>query len=186
MKKLILLGVKQNNIITGEFEITTRNGYKEFRATFNEGELFNIDDVNYREWFDEYWNCIGSEEKLYLLDDGKITKEEAYKNWKKSLYGYRDVCDCSCTDYEIEKNGNDYNFLTVCCGQHDIREENYKDIIFTNKEVVEKLLYMWDNYHLKKINEEIEKNIIDLLDTMTDYKEYEEKFYNFIKENIEE
>lgn len=186
MEKTLLLGISKGKILTGDFEITTRNEYKEFNACFNVGNIFDIDviDNNYYEtWFDNYWECCDNETKLELLENGEITYNRAFKNWKNSVIDYRDVVDCSCTDYEIEIKENTYNFESIAGGQCDIRKE--KNIIYTNEKIVNKLLYMWDNYHLKEVNEEIEKNIIDLLNAMSKFEECEDEFYDFIKKNIE-
>ena len=65
MKRTILLGVNNNTIYTGEFEVTTRNGYKEFTASFNIGWAFDVDNIDDREEnnFEELWNNSDDERK---------------------------------------------------------------------------------------------------------------------------
>ena len=136
LRKKILLGInkEENKIYFGEIEITTRNNYKEFTASFDVGEAFLIDDIdeeyveNYK---NEYWNCLDSETKINLLKDGEITKEDFFENW--DVDDYHDYVDCSCTDYEtILNNGQTINFETVRSGQCDIREDkvDFENIIF--------------------------------------------------------
>ena len=194
MKRTILLGVNNNTIYTGEFEVTTRNGYKEFTASFNVGCAFdvnNIDDMDMAEqYFEELWNNSDDERKLELLQDGDITREEARDNFINDTYyynGYRAFIDCSCTDYEVDDmpNGDTINFETEGCGQIDIREEpDFEKTVFTNKEAVMKLLEFWDNFHLKEITEVQEEEINNLLNELAPFEEWGTKFEDFIRNNI--
>ena len=194
MKRTILLGVNSNTIYTGEFEVTTRNGYKEFTASFNIGCAFdvnNIDDMDMAEqYFEELWNNSDDERKLELLQDGDITRKEARDNFINDTYyytGYRAFIDCSCTDYEVDDltSGDTINFETVACGQVDIREEtDFENTIFTNKEAVMKLLEFWDNFHLKEITEVQEEEINNLLNELAPFEEWGTKFEDFIRNNI--
>lgn len=189
IKKKLLLGTNEETkeIYFGSFEITTRNSYKEFTASFYVGTAFNIDDIESR--CESYWECLDDTTKLDLLNDGEITKEDIFDEWNR--YGdYHDFVDCSCTDIELTtKNGDLINFETSCCGQHDIREneENYKNIIFTDKKAVETLLKLWDLYHLKNIEdneEEIEKDINFIIEKIGKYTIHSKETEDFIKENI--
>lgn len=187
MRKNFLLGVIKNRIITGEIEITTRNGYKEFTACFNEGEAFKIEDINEQyksDYYEELWSCYSVEQKLDLLDDGEKTKEEVFSNWSYND-DYRQIIDCSCTDYEMEVNGEEINFRSTCGGQYDVREESdFDEMIFTNKKAFNQLMKLWDEKHLKKITEEEEKQIEELEKTFEKYEEEENGFYSFIEKNI--
>ena len=190
MRKTILLGVNSNTIYTGEFEVTTRNGYKEFTASFNIGWAFDVNNIDdsAEDYFEELWNNSDDERKLELLQDGDITREEAKNNFfVNSVYYYRDIIDCSCTDYEVDDmtNGDTINFETVACGQVDIREEtDFEKTVFTNKEAVMKLLELWDNFHLKEITEVQEEEINNLLNELAPFEEWGDKFEDFIRNNI--
>ena len=192
MRKTILLGVNSNTIYTGEFEVTTRNGYKEFTASFNIGWAFDVNNIDDRaeDYFEELWNNSDDGKKLELLQDGEITKAEARDNFINDTYyysGYRAFIDCSCTDYEVDDmtNGDTINFETVACGQVDIREDpDFKNTAFTDKEAVMKLLEFWDNFHLKEITEVQEEEINNLLNELAPFEEWGSKFEKFIKDNI--
>ena len=189
MKRTILLGVNNNTIYTGEFEVTTRNGYKEFTASFNIGWAFDVNNIDdsAENYFEELWECSDDERKLELLQDGEITKAEAKNNFVGSIYDYRDIIDCSCTDYEVDDmlNGDIINFETGSCGQVDIREEtDFENTIFTNKEAVMKLLELWDNFHLKEISMVQEEEINNLLNELAPFEEWGTKFEDFIKDNV--
>ena len=193
MKRTILLGVNGDTIYTGEIEVTTRNGYKEFTASFNIGWAFDVNNIDDRaeDYFEELWNNSDDERKLELLQDGDITREEAKREFINVTYyysGYRGFVDCSCTDYEVDDmtNGDTINFETVACGQVDIRREpDFEKTVFTNKEAVMKLLELWDNFHLKEITEAQEQEINSILESMSSYEPYEDKFEDFIRNNIE-
>lgn len=193
LRKNMLLGINKETkeIYFGEIEITTRNNYKEFTASFDVGEAFDIEEIDLTEESQNQWDCLDNETKLDLLYDGDRTREDVFDEWTR-YNDYHDFIDCSCTDIEIEiENGTIINFRTTCGGQHDIREdeENYKNIIFTDKTAVEKILNLWDLYHLKNITEhekEIEKEIKYILDKIGMYTMYSEKTENFIKEYIKE
>lgn len=190
MKTTILLGVNGSQIYTGEFEIRTLpQGGKEFSASFHVGEGFNTNEIEfyrYEDYFDSLWECSDNSFKLDMLEDGEITKEEAKNNFVNSIYDYRDIIDCSCTNYEVDMpNGDTINFETVACGQCDIRKEpNFKNTVFTNKEDVMKLLELWDNFHLKEITEAQELEINNLLNELTPFEEWGTKFEDFIKDNV--
>lgn len=188
-RKTILLGIKDNTIIITNVCITDRNGYNEFTASFDVGEAFNIDDIDdvyKKEYANEYWACLDDRSKLNLLQDGEITKDEALQDIiENSYYGdYRDFVDCSCTDYEITHENKTINFESKCCGQHDVRDDNnYEDMIFTNRELFELVMYYWDYYHLKEINEEQIKEIEDKIFN-SEFLEYNEEFEEFIINNL--
>ena len=189
MRKTILLGVNGDTIYTGEIEVTTRNGYKEFTASFNVGCAFDVNNIDdsAEDYFEELWNNSDDEGKLEMLEDGEITKEEAKNDFVGSIYDYRDIIDCSCTDYEVYNmpNGDTINFETVACGQVDIREEpDFKNTTLTDKEAVMKLLELWDNFHLKEISKAQEQEINSILESMSSYEPYEDKFEDFIRNNI--
>lgn len=189
MKRTILLGVNGSQIYTGDFEVTTRNGYKEFTASFNIGWAFDVDNIDdsAEDYFEELWNNSDDERKLEMLQDGDINREDAKENFINNVYDYRDIIDCSCTDYEVDDmtNGDTINFETVACGQVDIREEpDFKNIAFTDKETVMKLLKLWDSFHLKEIPEAQEKELNNLLNELAPFEEWGTKFEDFIRNNI--
>lgn len=190
MRKEFLLGVKENEIILGEIEITNRNGYKEFSASFDQGTAFNIEDVDneYKEnYFEDYWNSVDAETKLSLLEDGDLTKSEVMDNWNEA--DYHDFIDCSCTDDEIDlTDGSTINFETTSCGQYDCREdENFSEMIFTNKKAFDLIMELWDNYHLKNVEnvKDFDEKINKINELLKNYEFYSTDSEKFIKENIE-
>lgn len=194
IRKNFLLGVnkEEGKIYFGEIEITTRNGYKEFTASFDVGEAFDIDDIDLQEQCQDLWDCYDAQQKLDLLYDGDRTREDVFDDWTR-YSDYKEFKDCSCTDYETElNNGQTINFETTCGGQHDIREdkEEFNNIIFTDKKAVDLILELWDKYHLKNIEnniQDVENKINEILKRIDKYSDRKyENIENFIKSNIEE
>ena len=195
MKKTYLLGIINNRIYTGEFEITTRNGYEEFTACFNEGEAFDINAINedYKsDYYNMLWESFDADYKIELLHDGDYTKDDIFEEWSNAEE-YRDIVDCSCTDYELEIPNEDgaitktINFETAGCGQLDIRERgDFNNMIFTNKKAFDKLMKLWDEYHLKEIDAEAKKEVAEVEQLLQKYEEHNgEAFDDFIIKNIE-
>lgn len=180
---IIAYDKKEKNIVTMKIEVKNpsfynkeRGSYKdfnkfEFTASFNVGELVNIDDENknaynyYESIFDD---CYDAEAKLNLLNGGERTKKDVIDEWLASEYDYRERIDCSCTDYEFTYKNITYNFITAGCGQHDIRTDSNNWIFVNNK--VDNLLKMWDQYHLKEINE---SNCNKLIEILKDFEKFE-------------
>lgn len=182
-----LLGVINNQIILGEIEIRDWNGYDEFSASFDVGEAFNIDiDKNeIEDYWDDYWDILTDTQKLEILDDGEITKRDWLDERVDNTH-YTNIRDCSCTDLEMDFNGITINFESISCGQHDVREDVYfNQMIFTNKEAFDMLMNLWDNYHLKKIDDEDKEQFNKIIELLNDYNWYDgEKVEEFIRENL--
>lgn len=183
--KTILLGIKNNAIITADLTLTNRNGYTEFTARFNEGLVFDINDIDddyKKNYYNDMWDCYSAEQKLEFLDDGEKTKYDVFADWKYDSE-YKDIKDCSCTDYEMEINGKEINFETLSCGQYDVRnDEDFKNMIFTDKQLFNLIMYYWDNYHMKEVNEEQIQVIEGIM--RSNYEENSELFDQFIKDHI--
>ena len=192
-KKTYLLGMIDNAVITADVEITTRNGYEEFTASFNVGRAFDVDTIDEyykKDYYEMLWDCYDADGKLDLLMDGERTKDDVFDNWSIDD-DYRNIIDCSCTDYEIDlkdektKTITTYNFETEGCGQHDCRDDaDFDKMIFTNKKAFNILMKLWDEKHLKEIDTEDKKQVEEIDRLLADYTEYNDAFYNFIEEHL--
>lgn len=195
-RKKYLLGVLDNTILTCDIEKRYKlNNRNEVSVCFEVGELINVDDIDedyVRDYFEETFDCYDSNMKIWCLQDGYITKDEWLDNQVADC-DYRDVYDCSCTDYEISVNDTKYNFNSTCGGQYDVREEsNFKDFIYTNKKAFNLIMKLWDNYHIKKLSDEENKKVDDMIgeiDTLlNDYNcdDFENNnCYKFVVNNLE-
>lgn len=159
-----------HNIFTMELEVTNRNGYQEFTASFNEGGLINIDEKNEEaeDYYSMLFDEVDAETKLQYLEDGDITKKEWIENCLSDEYDYRERIDCSCTDYELIRNESTWNFETCGCGQHDPRECSY---FIPVNETVNELFKFWDAHHLEEITDEEKNELLKLCDKMEEFED---------------
>lgn len=188
-RKIILLGVKENEIVTADVCLTNRNGYNEFTCSFNVGKAFNIDNIDEeykKNYCNDYWDSLDDTTKINCLDDGEITKDEYIEQIIDDFsYDYNDFIDCSCTNYEITRKDKTINFESISGGQHDIRkDDNFKSMKFTNEALFNDIMYLWDNYHLKEVTGDTLLEVIALLNN-EEFEEYSEEFEEFIKNNID-
>lgn len=191
MREKYLLGIIDNQIILGEIEVRDWNGYDEFSASFDVGEAFNIDidEETIRDYFIELWNCYDNDTKIELLYDGDRT----FQDWlveETCDVDYYSIKDCSCTDFEMSYKDITINFETICCGQHDCRSNyNFDKMKFTSKEAFDKLMNLWDNYHIKEIDDNAKREIDEVKQLLESYNWNNYNNYNniekFIKENLE-
>lgn len=171
LKKTYLLGVVDNTILTCNIKKRYKlNNCNEVIVSFDVGKLINVDNldkdyiINY---FEGMFDYSDSDMKLQYLQDGYITKNEWIDNQVVDC-NYRDVYDCSCTDYEISINGTNYNFETTCSGQYDIREQsNFKDFVYTNKKAFNLIMELWDNFHIKKLSDDANKKVDNIIGEIT-------------------
>lgn len=151
MSGMYLLGATKNNeLVFGEFEITTRNGYPQFTASFDTVRPFNADKFDLT---DCYEGLIDDMDRAWLYDQC-----DSYDCKPSELAGkladdcddVRDAVDCSLYPEMYEVNGNDWCFESSSCGQLDTRDE-MEEII--DPDAYNLLHELWDNYHLKEVDE---------------------------------
>lgn len=91
-----------------------------------------------------------------------------------------ETLDCSLYPNIINVDDEDYIFVSSSCGQHDTRDEVEE---FVDKKLYDDIHELWDNYHLKNIedNEEAMNLYKSVLDRM---KEIDEEYVivNHIKQ----
>lgn len=188
MKQTWLLGTIKNRIITCDFETRDWNGYPELSVCFQEGEAINVDNVDeetLRDYFEEVFDdAYDAQGKVDLTNGCTRTRDDVIDEWICDAT-YRDRYDCSCTDYEMEINGNTYNFETIGAGQHDCREDNdFNEMKFTNEEAFNLIMHLWDNFHLHRIGEEQDPIINKIYALLEPYEEYGDEFEAFIRNNL--
>lgn len=172
LRTKFLIGGFKNKPVWAEINIKEYKGAPVFTASFCEGEAFNVDtiDDNYMyEYWNNYFNNSDAESKLRFLDDGNITLDEAINDAIRDTYDYREIIDCSCTDYEIDIDNITINFETIAFGQHNIRDNKNEPFIYTNGKYVLELLDIWDKYHSKEIDLTTYNKLIDIIDHLKKY-----------------
>lgn len=182
MKKYLLGVNNYNELVFGEFKITERNGYPEFTASFDTVFPITEADVDAEEYYenlveemDDSW--VLEQLKFYDCPYTELPERLAIGNGT-SVY---DIRDCSLYSEEIDVDDITYYFESSGGGQHDTRKEGME--LYTNQKAYDKLHELWDLYHLKKVDEEVIKEVQELYETLSkiDEKEWIE---NWIKENI--
>lgn len=188
METKVLLGItKDKYIIFGDFEITTRNGYKEFTASFDSvipTENIETDGVEY---YEEVLSCYTDGDKYELCErydckPSELAQEMAADEGVNTLY---DTLDCSLYSNLIDVDGVEYCFESSSCGQHDIFEDEEEFEEFTDEDATKKLYKYWKQYHLKEITDEQEKDINQLLEKLpTDYNEIENIIKTYLQKYV--
>lgn len=169
MREKFLLGATiDNEIVFGEFEITNRNGYPEFTASFDTVKPFNGEDYDLESYYDDW---VDGMDKGYLYDlcvQFDCSPSELSSELASECCDVRDALDCSLYPEEIEVDGNSWFFESSSCGQHDTRNE-MDEII--NEEAYNLLHELWDKYHLEKIDDDIIAEINKLIEMFSEVDE---------------
>lgn len=92
-----------------------------------------------------------------------------------------ETLDCSLYLNIINVDDEDYIFVSSSCGQHDTRDEVEE---FVDEELYNDIHELWDNYHLKNIedNEKAMNLYKSVLDRMREIDE-EEVIVDYIRRN---
>ena len=183
MREKYLLGATVNNeLVFGEFEVTNRNGYQEFTASFDTVRPFNGDNYDLEEYFD---NWIDGMDKEYLYDlcerfdcrPSELTEELA-----SECCDVRDALDCSLYPKCYNVNDESWYFESCSCGQHDTRNEMEEVINLKAYNLIHEL---WDKYHLKKIDNDVVEQVEKIVDMLSVIDE-ENWIIDYIKRHEDE
>lgn len=160
MRIKYLLGANEHNeIVFGEFEVTHRNGYPEFSASFDTVRPFNGENFNLEEYYEDYLDGLDNGYKYELCERFNCRPIELAENLALECYDVRDALDCSLYPECYEVNGESWYFESCGCGQHDTRGEME---IYVNKEAYDLLHELWDKYHLKQVDDEVIEQVENL------------------------
>jgi len=163
MRRKFLLGAtKDNEIIFADVEITTRNKYKEFTASFKSVRPFNVEDIDLIKIAEDYIDDLGKDYAYDLCERFNLKPSELAE-FLVAEDGVGGLMDLSLYPDTIETEYAEYRFESCSGGQYDSRKDME---IYVNKEQYDLLHYYWDNFHLKEINEETEQAINKLFDSM--------------------
>lgn len=171
MREKFLLGATvDNELVFGEFEIRTWNGCREFSASFNTVRPFNGEDFDLERYYDDWIEGMDNDYLYELCVQFDCRPSELPKELANECCDVRDALDCSLHPEEIEVNGASWYFESGSCGQHDTRNE-MEEII--NEAAYNLLHELWDNYHLKKIDDDVAEQINNLIDMLSKVDEEE-------------
>lgn len=180
MRKKFLLGATKNNeVVFGEVEIRDRNGKLEFSASFDTVYPFEYDETYLMERVVDNLDCYDKSD-LYDLCERYDCKpsELAEKFWADSYI--EDIIDISLYPDSIEVDGNEWYFESSCCGQCDTREEME---FYVNENLYNRIIELWDEYHLKEIDNSIVEEVNSILNELEQVNE-EKWIANYIKVNF--
>ena len=180
MRHKFLLGATVNNeLVFGEFEVREWNGYPEFSASFNTVIPFNAEGYDLEEYYEDWVSGMDKEYLYDLCERFDCRPSELPKNLADECYDVRDALDCSLYSEEVIVDGESWCFESSGCGQHDTRKDGMEK--YVNEEAYNLLHTLWDNYHLKKVDEEVIEQIENLASMLSSIDE-EEWIINYIKE----
>ena len=184
MKKKYLLGATSDNeLVFGEFEITHRNGYAEFTASFNTVKPFNGDDFDLEECLKDTLLVYWDKETLYDECVRFDCKPSELAEYLANEYNdVRDVLDCSLYPERYIVDVDFWYFESGSCGQHDTRND-MEEII--NPEAYNLLHKLWDAYHLKEVDDEVISQV-ESLEAMLAEVDEEEWIVDYIQRHMED
>jgi hypothetical protein len=182
MREKYLLGAtKDSEIVFGELEITTRNGYPELTASFDTVRPFTADSYSPLSYYEslidemdkawkydqcEHYDCSPSELAGRMADDAGDDP--------------RDTMDCSLYPEEIDVDGTNWYFESSSGGQHDARDDM---AVYTNKDAYDRIHALWDEYHLKHVDEDVVKEA-DAIRAALEGIDEEEWIADYIRETF--
>ena len=180
MSKYLLGATKDKEIVFAKLEITTRNGYSEFTASFDTVKPFTAGEVDIKDYYENLIDEMDDKWLVQTLKQYDCPFSELAENLANDNSEIQDVRDCSIYSEIIEIDDTEWYFESYTGGQHDTREE--MDIII-NKEIYNKIHELWDNYHLKKVDESIIEEVNKL---QTELQKIDEKAWiiNYIQNNF--
>lgn len=179
-----LLGADSNNeIVFADINIYDGGEKPTIGISFDTNRPFNASNVDVVDYFDDW--CYGMDDDfLYrLCVKFDCAPSELAANLADECNDIRDAMDCSLFPEMYIIDGDDWCFESGCCGQHDTRINGMKE--YTNKEAYDIIHQIWDNYHLKVIDDDIIKQIENIGDMLDEIDE-EEWITDYIERHIDE
>ena len=172
MRNKYLLGATHDNeIVFAEIEVTTRNGYPEFTASFNCVRPFTADEVDATEYYESLIDEMDKEWKYdqcehYDCAPSDLAERLAEENGEDVT----DTRDCSLYNETINIDGVEWYFQSGSCGQHDTRGEMKA---YTNRSAYNQIHGLWDKYHLKAVDQAVIEKVNQIGKTLAKIDETE-------------
>ena len=183
MRDKYLLGSNvDNEIVFGEFEVTRRNGYPEFTASFCTVRPFNGEDFDMENYYENWCEDMDAQSLVDLLKRYDCCPSDLAGKLADECGDVRDALDCSLYPEEFDMDGESWFFESSSAGQHDTRNE-MEEII--NLEAYDLLNSLWDKYHLKQVNDDVIKQVEYLRNVLSQVNE-EEWITDYIKKHKED
>lgn len=174
-KHNILLGATPNNELV--FANISIRENKEFSASFSIVTPTKIDNEYLYDVFSSLMEDLSKEELYDFCDQydcspSKLIDEMFY------YASVEDILDISLFPEEVRIDDDTWVFQSSGCGQCETRGLMDK---YINKDAYYKLMTLWDNYHLKEINEDTIQEVKTIIEQLTKVDQLE-WIQDYIKE----
>lgn len=182
MRRKYLLGATEDReIIFGEVEITQRNGYPEFTASFDSVYPFKGDEYDLTQYYEDWCDGMDKEYLYDLCETNRCSPQDLPEILADECCDVRDALDCSLYPKIIDVDGTNWYFESGSCGQYDTRKKGMDE--YTNKEAYDLLHELWDEYHLDRVSNEVVDKVNKLIDMLEEVNE-EEWIEDYIRRNF--
>ena len=182
MRKKFLLGATVNReIVFGEFEITHRNGFPQFSASFDCVIPFEKDEYDLEEYYEDWVDGMPKDYLYDLCERFSCSPQDLPKHLADDCYDIRDAIDCSLYPEIIDVDGIEYCFESSSCGQHDTREDGMDE--YVNQDAYDLLHKLWDKYHLMKVDVSVEEEVQKIVEMLEEVDE-EAWIEDYIRRNF--
>lgn len=168
-----LMGLtKEKELAFAEFGITKRNYHNEFSACFNTVNVMLLDEDKREEAAKDLLDCYEKEDLYDLCEKYDCSPS---KLWEECLnseeWTNEDLFDIDTNLGEIELGDKEIAFIFSACGQHDVRECG-GFLWQVNEELNNKVLELWDKYHLKSVSDDVVKVVEELIKEAKEIDDY--------------
>lgn len=180
---MYLLGsTKNNDIVFGEFKIANRNGRAEFSASFDVVHPFRGSSIDATEIWEDRLYDYDNDWKYQRCEEFDCAPSELAVNLANEYNDVMELIDCSLYDEVYTIYNEDWYFESVACGQHDSSGDMSE---YVNEDAYDALMGLWNNYHLKQVDDSIVENVNKIASELIDVDE-EVWITDFIKRHINE
>lgn len=167
-KYTVLLGATAyNEIAFGEFEVEpsrNENDY-EFSASFFTVAPTRVDDVDLEDYYEALVDDMMNDGQWLWdrCDEYDCKPSDLAWEMAHNTCDVRDVLDCSMYPETIIIDGEEWVFESMSCGQHDTRNSMTE---YVDRDSYNKLHDLWDNYHLKIVDDDVIAEVDELAKKM--------------------
>ena len=180
--KYLLGSTNDNELVFGEFGVTKLNEYHEFTASFDVVRPFREVDVDLGEFWYSRLEDYDYEMKYNLCEEYDCAPSELLQNLIDNDDDIMELFDCSLYPECYTIDNEDWYFESGACGQHDSSGDMAE---YVNEDAYNALIDLWNNYHLKKVDENVIKKVDDIASALEDVDE-EAWITDFIKRHDNE
>ena len=177
MRKQLLVGATTDNeLVFANLEVRTWNGHPEFSASFDTVHPFNMEEIDLEEMAKNYLEGCDREMLYDLCEEYDCSPSNLLNVYAKNT-SIDEIMDLSLYSNYINIDGAEWRFKSSGCGQQDTRNNMN---IYVNKKLYNRIIKLWDKYHLKEISEDIQEEIEKIITQLEEIEE-EQWIRDYIK-----